>query len=177
MAILSKAALYAAFADNATGDITAQDMRNLVDSSNVRGAGMNLFAPVNQAFVSDTWTKLAGVTAFDDPGNGAFTMPSNNTLENNLSGLGFECHVSAQAVFDDMTNNRDAFMAIALNGVFIPESVSVMPGHGPNDPLTMNCQTKVVISHGDNLSLWMKTQTAVTLDMQRYQLFFSAIIT
>lgn len=75
-------ALLTQLPDNTTGDISAEDIRDVVVSLFPSRGQIDLTASAQTTFSGqNVWTKLAGTTALDSAlGTEGFTMPANNEL-------------------------------------------------------------------------------------------------
>lgn len=123
--IRSVSALQALLADNTTGDISPQDMRDVLVSCTVLGPGMEHNAGYTETLTANTWTKMTGTTTFDDPGNSEFSMSANNRLRNDsANSVTYRATIALVVGFTDPGNNVTVDIAIYKDGSPLPDMAS-----------------------------------------------------
>lgn len=119
----TKAELDVLFANNSTGDISPQDLRDLVDSLTPGHGSIMLVTPLpttipgaGQYVKANGTTQLSTQTMHRD-----FTMPMNNRLM--WSGItSVHCHVVSSLSMSSGGNNVDIGVKLTKNGVEIDHS-------------------------------------------------------
>lgn len=120
--------LNALFADNATGDVSEQDIRDLVVSQNVHAEmGRNSLS----TSIGTTYTKVPMTKA------GVFERGFTTDLPNDqISGtpVNLKASISVEAQIDSLQQNRTLDLAVFISGVEAPTLTrsfpeNAMPGH------------------------------------------------
>jgi len=152
--VRTSAEMLALFADNINGDISAQDLRDLVASVVVPHGGYSVTTPAATVIaVAGTYVKAAGTTAELGTPVG-MTMTADNRLTYNESvNKHFNVRVSASITSD--TNNHILGIKIAKNGFLIDESET----HGfvvsASKPIPFSCMADVHLTNGDYVEVFV----------------------
>jgi hypothetical protein len=163
--IRSKADLLTLFADNVTEDVSAADLRDLVESLHPQFGSISVSAALETTIANpDEWTKLAGTTVAGVLRG--FSMPSAGRLQYDGT-PDIHTHLAASLSMTAAGNNKVTAFAIAKNGTVIASSeVRRKIGTG-SDIGSTAVHADILASTGDYLELYAKNvtdSTNLTLD-------------
>ena len=160
-------AIVALFADNTAGDISEQDIRDLVVSL-APGHGMLYLVTPAANVLSDTttWVQVGG----------AFTLSGSaynwaETAEGQLhydSAGDRDAHVTASLTCTSASNSQILEFAIALNGTPVTGSAILHKTGTGSDVISISLTAHVDVSDGDYVSLMLRnTSSASNVTVQR----------
>ena len=173
MPIKTKAELLALFADNTTGDISAADMRDFVDSV-VRSCGSCYFStPAATSNVAATPIKAAGTTTTMELTG--FTSPLDNRLTYiDTEPVVFEVMFTG-SVIKGGGGATESSMFIYKNGVAVPGAhiERTIPSSTDTGAFAVSCQISLVTN--DYVELWCETDTGDDVTVQAGVLSVKAV--
>lgn len=145
------------FRDNTSGEISAQDLRDFVESLHYASGSYYFSSPVETVISNQgEWTKVAGSTL--TVASRAAATPVNNRLV--YTGTpDLRAFVMAAFSMTAQQNNRVFTFGIAKNGMVDPASEITRKVGTGNDVGAMALFANVLLSSGDNVELWVKNDT------------------
>lgn len=166
------AELLAFFADNATGDVSEQDCRDLIVtfSNSFGGLYMEGNAAATTIAVQDTWYKVAGTTTAS-ANLERFTMPANNRLTYSDT-ISRHNHITGSASIISASNNQVCEISVYKNGAIVPGSTVEFKLLSAGDPVTVPIVAETLMSPTDYLEAFIKNETGandVTVEYMNLQ--------
>lgn len=149
--------------DNITGDISPEDVRDIVATFAADHAEISLSAAaVTNVAVAGTYYKCAGTTVLTAiPAAHNFTMPVDNRLT--YTGTAERIvHVACNFSMSVLGNNKLMKFRLARNGVTIPESEIQRWVSTGTDIGAASCQSLCTATVGDFIELWGANATDTT---------------
>lgn len=154
------AELLAICADNTTGDISPQDLRDVIISLSLDYGECYLTMPAATAIAqAQTFIKLAGATVEGSLAD--FTMPASNRLQH-IGALVHKSRVEACVSLISAANNQEIRIAIAKNGVVVPSSVQHHFIASGADVSSTNLQCIVELAMNDFVEVWVANWTSAS---------------
>jgi len=167
----SVTALYAVLPDNTAGDISPEDVRDIVETLRNGHGELSTDTPAETSIaVAGTYVKAAGTTTLS-PFNHNWTMPQDNRLT--YGGTADRVvHLALSVSFTSAGNNKNIRMRIAKNGVTVASSeVQRFVATGADVGST-------ALHHFDNVTptdffeLWVTNMTdTVNLTVEQFNMF------
>lgn len=155
----SYAELIALLADNTSGDISAEDVRDLLESLRQPHCGIYISAQVETVISgANVWTKALGTTLASAPDSHLFTLVGNNRLRYDGPSdrhVQIDCNASMIAV----GNNVVLDLAIAHNDTILNGYVSRKISTG-SDVGAVSIAADVNMSTNDYIEIWVRNQTS-----------------
>lgn len=157
------AALLAQLPDNTTGDISAEDIRDVVVSLFPSRGQLDLTASASTTFgSSNTYVKLAGATALDTTlGQDGFSQYANNELQATKA-VDQVLLVTANVELVCATNNKTFGICIAKNGTAIQTAHVSAILSDSNEGYGFSLVTLVPVSQNDKVSVFVRNETDTT---------------
>jgi hypothetical protein len=159
------AALQALLANNTTGDISAQDLRDfLVSASPPHGTMYRNVASATTISVIGTYYKMAGTTTAGNLKD--FDMPVDGRLRY-TGAAAKHCHIVISVSFTVAGNNDVVGLKCAKNGTVMDESVQRRFVGTGTDIGSTAVHADAMLSTNDYLELWVANETAtenITVD-------------
>lgn len=154
----SLSALLTLLADNTSGDISPEDLRDVVETVRPRFGGLYLTsASATVIGSSGTMVKAAGTTTSTVLND--FTMPTDNRLQYN-GVADVHAHIAASCSFTSSVSNTVAALGILKNGTLLPSSrIERKLGTG-SDVGAVALHTDAMLTNGDYLELAVELVTA-----------------
>jgi hypothetical protein len=149
--------------DNITGDISPEDVRDIVATLASDHAEISLSSPSTTAVaVAGTYYKCAGTTVLTAiPAAHNFTMPVDNRMQ--YAGTAERIvHVTCNFSMSVLGNNKLMKFRLARNGVTVPESEIQRWVSTGTDIGAASCQTLCAATVGDYVELWGANATDTT---------------
>lgn len=163
--------LQALLADNTSGDISPQDVRDfLVSCAPPYGAMSRLVAAATAVAVPGTYYKAAGTTVLGNASN--FDMPVDNRLRY-TGAASKHMHIVVSASFTTAGVNNIIGLKVAKNGVLLDDSIQRRKVGTGSDIGSTAVHADAQLVTNDYLELWLTNETdtdAVTID----ELYFFA---
>lgn len=160
----SKADIIALMADNTTGDISAQDQRDFVESSHLSFGGLYISSAAATTLTADTWTKAAGTTTSTNLNR--FTMPANNRLT--YTGTpDVHCHIAMSFTVTSASNAQDFLFGVAKNDTIDTPSILGRRIVSSSEMGAAAVHTDLTLSTGDYIEMFVQNDTGsnnATLD-------------
>ncbi len=156
-------ALLAQLPDNTTGDISPEDIRDVVVSLFPSRGQLDLTASAQTTFAaSDTYYKLAGTTALDTSlGQDGFSQAANNELRATKA-VDQVLLVTANVELACAANNKTFGICFAKNGVALPAAhVSAILADS-NEGYGFSLTTLIPTAANDTISLFVRNETDTT---------------
>lgn len=152
-------AILALFADNSSGNISAQDLRDFVVSVNPGYGGFYITSSSETSISAvDTWTKAAGTTAALDLAN--FTHSTGRLTYTGTSDI--EIVARAQMSVTSAGNSKTYKFGISKNGTVLPASIlSRKIGTGA-DVGALGVQAEAQLSTNDYIEVVVQNTTDAT---------------
>lgn len=176
--IRSVAALQTLLADNTTGQISPQDLRDFLVSIAVAGADCSSATPLVHNLSAATWTKIGNVTVFGDPGNGQFSMPVDNRLLNvSPNSVSYGNLVILAIELEGGTANKSCHLGIYKNGALAAVSRSGFITQGSGREITVYSTLGDLMAPGDYYEGWIWCESAESLTINTLRLGFVARLT
>lgn len=150
-------------ADNATGDITAQVLRDVLVSAFPARGQLTLSNTVTTTFTqSSTYIPLAGTTALDTAVSTGVTMPASGTLRFDKT-VAQVVQITAELAVLPAGNNHTYAFAFAKNGTAITATAQTQNyGNLNGTPATVQLHALVAVAAGDTLSVVVRNNTDTT---------------
>lgn len=151
------------FADNSVGAISAQDLRDFVETLKTLHGAIHLSSESATAIaVSGTYVKAAGTTVRDNDSASEITMPANNRLQYSDT-IARKFIVICNSTWD-VASGTDIVVGIklAINGVVVDTSevkTTVTKATGITYIATTHFLT---LNSGDYVELWVANHTNTT---------------
>lgn len=164
--------LLALYADNATGDISPEDLRDLVDSvTPPYGTMSRLVASATTINTPGTYEKAAGTTTFNRGVN--FDMPVDGRLRY-IGSTQVHLHIAISVAMTAAGNNKTIGLKVAKNGVVMDESVTRrFVGTGADIGSTA-LHADAMMVQNDYLELYVTNETD-TVSVTIQELYFFAL--
>ena len=151
------ATLQALLADNASGDISAQDVRDFLATAAKSYGSMHISAPTQTAIIiGNTPVKVAATTTLAIQLKN-FTMPATQRLL--YTGVPtIHAHVTASMSMTSASNNKTFVFYIALNGAVIDSSkIGILVGGTAIESISL--QAELDLSTNDFIEVWVENIT------------------
>lgn len=150
-------------ADNATGDITAQVLRDALVSAFPARGQLSLTGTTATTFLqSGTYVPVLGTTALDATVSTGVTMPANGTLRFDKT-VAQVVQLTARLAVLPGGNNHNFTFAIAKGGTAITSTaVTAQYGNLSGNPETVILHALVPVVAGDTLSVVVRNNTDTT---------------
>lgn len=148
------------FADNASGDISEQDCRDLIVTFVTTFGSMYMENNATATTIAalGTWHKVAGTTT-EGPAQVEFTMPANNRLTYSDT-ITRHTHILGFATITCGSNNQVGEMAIHKNGTIIPGSTVGFKCLSAGDPITVPLLAETGMAPTDYIEAFILNATA-----------------
>lgn len=156
------AELYALLADNSSGDISPQDVREIVETLRSGNAEMSLSVSAETSIAAiGTFVKLAGTTVQTaNPAARLFSMTANNRLEyTGVAKVIVTVHTNVTLQLSSGVN-QDIRTRIAKNGLTITETDVLRLLSGTTDKGFVHCDANVEMVTGDYVEVWVANNTS-----------------
>lgn len=157
------AALLAQLPDNTAGDISAEDIRDVVVSLFPSRGQIDLTATASTTFSgANVWTKVAGTTALDATlGQDGFSMPGNNELRATKAvNQVLFCVANLEVICG--SNNKTFGATFAKNGTAITTfHVSQKLASG-GERYFFSFAALIPVAANDTISVYMRNETDTT---------------
>lgn len=156
-------ALLAQLPDNTTGDISAEDIRDVVVSLFPSRGQLDLTASAQTTFAtSNTYVKLAGTTALDTTlGQDGFNQAANNSLRATKA-VNQVLLVTANVELVCASNNKSFGICIAKNNTAIPAAHVSAILSDSNEGYGFSLTTLVPTAANDTISVFVRNETDTT---------------
>lgn len=165
------AQLQALLADNVSGDISPQDIRDfLVSCAPPYGTMSRLVAAPTTISTPGTYVKAAGTTQLDTAN--LFDMPADNRLRY-IGTAQRHFHVVVSVSFTVIGNNDVVGLKVAKNGAVIDNSIQRRKVGTGTDIGSTAIHADVAMSQNDYLELFVTNETAAE-NIQVDELYFFA---
>lgn len=157
------AALLAQLPDNTTGDISPEDIRDVVVSLFPSRGQLDLTASTQTTFAAtNTYYKLAGTTALDTSlGQDGFAQAANNELRATKA-VNQVLLVNVNLELVCAVNNKTYGICIAKNGVAIPSAHVSAILSDSNEGYGFSLTTLVPTAANDTISVFIRNETDTT---------------
>jgi hypothetical protein len=156
-------ALLAQLPDNTTGDISPEDIRDVVVSLFPSRGQLDLTTPASTTFaLTNTWYKLAGTTALDTSlGQDGFSQASNNTIRATKA-VNQVLLVTANVELECGSNNKQFGLTFAKNdtpisGIHISAILS-----SSNKGYGFSITGLIATAANDTISVYVRNETDTT---------------
>lgn len=156
-------ALLAQLPDNTTGDISPEDIRDVVVSLFPSRGQLDLTASAQTTFAaSDTYYKLAGTTALDTAlGQDGFSQASNNELRATKA-VNQVLLVTANVELVCAANNKTFGICFAKNGVALPAAHVSAILTDSNEGYGFSLTSLIPTAANDTISVFVRNETDTT---------------
>lgn len=160
----SLSAILALLADNTSGDISPQDVRDTVISLRNRIAGISVAAAAAAAVtISDTTTYFeitAPTWTLDANGDADFDQSDGNGRLTYLGAADVRARINATLSFTSAANDQVLHFRVMKNGTTVAATeVQVKAGTGTYQ-ITIPLVALLVLATGDNISLSVRNETS-----------------
>jgi len=162
--IRTRASLETLLADNTTGAISPQDLRDLLATINGAHGVLYASAPgTTPSLTAGVPVMLPGTTTLGDASN--VTMPSNMRLQVN-PGISMSYHVHAVISLSSSVNGVFVNYYLYKNGVLVPESEQQRKIANGNDVGNMSLYWPMTLADGDYLEIFIESSKVTTLTVE-----------
>jgi hypothetical protein len=171
----SKAALAALLADNTTGAISPQDIRDFLESAAPPFGSMYISTAADTSISqTSTYTKVAGTTTLTNADG--FDMPANNRLRY-TGAPDVHVHVAVTISMTTTGSNQVIFFRVGKNGSAVitdavASTVARKVGTGADIGSTA-LHFDTMMSNGDYIELFVANDTSATNAQVDYMYFFA----
>ena len=172
----TKSAILTLLADNTSGAISPQDVRDTVVSLIPGYGGMYISSAAATTIAgASTWTKGAGTTTSTGLSN--FTMPADNRLT--YTGTpDVHCHIAMSFSVTSAGNNKTYEFGVALNGTINTASIVSRKIATGADVGSSACHTDITLSTNDYIEMWVQnTSDGTNMTYEYGYLFALAMLT
>lgn len=162
--IRSRAALLTAFADNSTGNITAQNARDLIESATPPACAIGYDgANVPQALLAATPALVAATMTPILPGTPLFLTPATNRITNvSTNAVPLQVQIHARIAGIDIPTSSRLTIQIYKNGAPLTGGRNFVRGVGAGAATCVQVTALDVMNPGDFYEPWITTTGAVT---------------
>ena len=172
----TQAALAAILADNTSGDISPQDIRDFLETMNPSFGSLYFSTPAATTTVTPgTYLKVAGTTTSISLNR--VTMPANNRLAYTGTPT-VHAHIACSIDMTSGSNNQTAGFKIAKNDVVLDHSKVTRRISTGTDVGSTALHADVSLATNDYVELWLTNETSTaTITIGNGYLFFLTMMT
>lgn len=157
--IRTVAQIEALLADNATGAISAQDVRDAFKTWRSTAAQTYVITPVETTISTvDTFVKAAGTFGISPATTGNFSIVANNQIINN-AGVSRRVLVTASVTMTMASNNKIARVAFAKNGTVDSGTEQQRYVSTGADVGALSLQAVIDMANADYVEIWVANGT------------------
>lgn len=170
------AEIIALLADNTSGGISEQDIRDMVMSVVPSMGGIYVTAPIETEIANvNEWTKVEGVTALSAPHQRYVDMPLDGRLRY-TGGPDHHFHLVTSVSITAASNNQNVEIAIAKAGVILPGDMERKIANGADVGSTA-IHSDVTLSTSEYVEVWVRnTTSAAHITFSRLYLYGMGVV-
>lgn len=158
--VRSISSLQTLLADNTSGAISAQDLRDMLVSVLHASGSMTWTVPAASTISTPgTPVKAAGTTTAVNLSTGRFSMPESNRLLYN-GPADVHAHIACSVSVSCASNNQDIRLVLAKNGELLTHSIVDNKISTAGDEQSTALHADTMLTDGDYLELWIGNNTS-----------------